>query len=156
MLWKSGVSEVYVEKKGKASMNSVAPRFDELDLRRRELGLSYSILAELSGVSKPAIQRILTGKVPAPALTSVAAVAQALGMGGLRFLEDGSIKFDPSTNAQSLREQQAWKKARKLVGLVQDTSVLGSQAVNEADYQAMVERMYHQLLAGSSRRLWSC
>jgi transcriptional regulator with XRE-family HTH domain len=136
-------------------MNSVMPRFGDLDARRRELGISYSILAELSGVSKPAIQRMLTGKVDGPTLTSVTAVAQALGMGGLRFLEDGSIQFDASADAQTLCEQQAWKKARRLVGLVQDNAGPEGQAVDEADYQAMVERMHHQLLTGSRRRLWS-
>jgi hypothetical protein len=70
-------------------------------------------------------------------------------------LEDGSIKFDASLRVHDVREQQAWKKARKLVGMVQGTSALEGQAVSEAAYQAMVERTYHELLAGSNHRLWS-
>ncbi len=137
-----------------SGMSSVTQRFDDLDVRRRELGISYSILAQLSGVSKPAIQRLLTNKVDAPGLTNVTAVARVLGMAGIRFLADGSIQFDSSADAQTLREQQAWKKARKLVGMDQDARAFDAQTGNEADYHAMLERMYDELLAGSPRRLW--
>jgi transcriptional regulator with XRE-family HTH domain len=136
-------------------MNAFTTQFGALDLRRRELGISYSALADLSGVSQPALQRLLTGKVEAPALTSVAAVARVLGMGAIRFLDDGSIKFDPAMSAQALRERQARKKAAWLVGMVQGTSALEGQAVSDAEYQAMVESTYHELLAGSDHRLWS-
>jgi transcriptional regulator with XRE-family HTH domain len=136
-------------------MNALTTQFGALDLRRRELGISYSALADLSGVSQPALQRLLTGKVEAPALTSVAAVARVLGMGTIRILDDGSIKFDPAVSAQALRERQARKKAAWLVGMVQGTSALEGQAVSNAEYQAMVESTYHELLAGSNHRLWS-
>ena len=39
--------------------------------------------------------------------------------------------------------------------MVQATSALEGQAVGEQAYQAMVERTYHELLAGSNHRLWS-
>jgi hypothetical protein len=136
-------------------MNTVRMQFFDLDSRRRELGIPYRVLSELSGVSQPVIQRLLTGKLEAPRLPSVLAVARVLGLGILRILEDGSIKFDSSVNAQTLREQQARKKAKKLVGMVQGTSALEGQAVGEADYQAMVEHTDHDLLAGSNHRLWS-
>jgi transcriptional regulator with XRE-family HTH domain len=136
-------------------MSSVMPWFDVLALRRRELGISYSVLARLSGVSKPAIQRLLTGKVGAPGLSNVTAVALALGMEGIRFRTDGSIQFDSSADVQTLREEQALKKAQKMVAMDRDRRVLDAQKVGEAEYRAMVERMYGELLTGSSRRLWS-
>jgi transcriptional regulator with XRE-family HTH domain len=137
-------------------MTTITTRFSTLDSRRRELGISYSALAALSGVSQPALQRLLTGKVEAPALTSVEAVARVLGFGAVRFLEDGSIDFEPSSSAETLRRSQAWRKAGKLVGMVQGTTALEGQDVGEADHQAMVVRTYHELLAGSNQRLWSC
>ena len=88
-------------------------------------------------------------------MTSIAAVARVLGMGAIRFLDDGSIKFDPAMSTQALRERQARKKAEWLVGMVQGTSALEGQAVSDAEYQAMVESTYHELLAGSDHRLWS-
>jgi hypothetical protein len=129
--------------------------YRELDSRRRELGIPYSALSERSGVSQPVVQRLLTGKLHAPRFQSVIAVARALGLRGLEILQDGSIRFDPSASAHDFRQQQAWKKARKLVGMVQGTSALEGQAVNATDYQEMVDRTYHELLAGSNHRLWS-
>ena len=95
-------------------MARATTQYYELDSRRRELGIPYIALSERSGVSLPVVQRLLGGKLHAPRFTSVIAVAQALGLNGLRILEDGSIKFDPSLPAQDFRQQQAWKKARKL------------------------------------------
>jgi len=136
-------------------MDTTLKPYSDLDARRRELGIPYSALAELSRVSQPVVQRLLAGKLHAPRFQSVIAVAQALGLRGLRILDDGSIKFEAGLRAQELREQQARKKARKLVGMVQGTSALECQAVSGATYQAMVERTYHELLAGSNHRLWS-
>jgi transcriptional regulator with XRE-family HTH domain len=137
-------------------MSTVTRRFSSLDTRRREIGISYSALAALSGVSQPALQRLLTGKVEAPALTSVEAVARVLGFGAVRFLENGSIDFEPSLSAETVRKSQAWRKAGKIVRGVQPTPALEGQKIGEADYHAMVERTYHELLAGSNHRLWSC
>jgi len=147
-------SLLIAERSGGLAVNAMKTRYEDLNARRRELGISYSALAGLSGVSQPAIQRLLTGKLEAPALTSVAAVARALGMGAVRFLDDGSIKFDPTASAEAVREIQARKQAARLVG-VQGTSALEGQAVSEAEYHAMLEGMYQKLLAGSNLRLWS-
>jgi transcriptional regulator with XRE-family HTH domain len=130
-------------------------QFRDLDSRRRELGIPYSALAEMSGVSQPVIQRLLSGKLEAPRFPSVVAVARALGLHELQFLGDGSIKFHSKVDAQTYRAQQARKKARMLVGMVQGTSALEGQAVSQSDYESMVERTYHELLAGSNHRLWS-
>ncbi len=35
-------------------MNAINTSYDALDLRRRKLGISFSAVAELSGVSQPA------------------------------------------------------------------------------------------------------
>jgi transcriptional regulator with XRE-family HTH domain len=137
-------------------MTTVTTRFNTLDSRRRELGISYSALAALSGVSQPALQRLLTGKVEAPALTSVEAVARVLGIGAVRFLENGSIDFEPRSSAEALRKCQAWRKAGQLVGLAQGATATEGQEVEDVDYQAMVVRTYHELLSGSNQRLWSC
>ena len=136
-------------------MNANTTQFDELNARRREAGLSFSSLAELSGVSQPALQRLLGGKVDAPGLTSVASIARVLGIDAIRLLDDGSLKFDSSMSVQMLRERQARKKAVRLVGMVQGTSALEGQAVSDADFEEMVERTYHELLGGSNHRLWS-
>ncbi|MEO8493976.1 MAG: hypothetical protein ABI614_02825, partial [Planctomycetota bacterium] len=76
----------------------------------------------------------------------VVAIADALGM---------SPVMNAAKSEDDLREEQAEKKARQLIGMVQSTCGLESQAVSEEEFEAMVRRTVHQLLAESSRRLWA-
>jgi hypothetical protein len=136
-------------------MKRLAVHYRDLDLRRRELGMSYRVLAELSGASLPAVQRLLSARVQDPSFPVVMAVVKALGGGTPRILPDGSCTFEFPVSAQKIREQRATEKARKLVSLVQGTSALEAQAVRKSDYVQMIDRTRHDLLAGSSQRLWS-
>ena len=120
--------------------------FEKLEVRRRELGISQSALAERSGVSLPTVQRILTGHSPAASFESTVAIAQALGM---------QLDVVPIFPAKELLEQQARKKAERLVGLVQGTSALEAPAVSPRHLGQMVTKTVQELLAGSRRRLWA-
>ncbi len=117
-----------------------------LDERRRELGLSYELIARRSGVSRPTVQRILSGRHAAASFANIVAIAESLGLG---------LRFDFILDARELKPQQAERKAKKLVALVQGTSGLEGQAVDEKAIESMVEQTTHELLAGSTRRLWS-
>lgn len=116
-----------------------------LNDRRRSLGLSHAALAEHSGVSEPTVKRVLGGRAGEASFANVLAVAGALGV---------SLEFRESDVDDVLREQ-ALVKAKRLAKLVQGTSALESQAVDPATYQRLVDSTYHELLAGSRRRLWS-
>ena len=117
-----------------------------LDDRRRELGLSYELLSKRSGVSRPTVQRILSGHHAAASFANIVAIARSLGLG---------IRFDSTVDAHDLEREQAERKAKKLVALVQGTSGLEGQAVDQKALQSMVEQTTHELLAGSKRKLWS-
>ncbi len=127
-------------------MTNRLPLFEKLESRRRELGLSQSALAERCGVSLPTIQRILTGHSPAASFETTVVIAQTMGM-----------QFDvvPIFPAQEILEQQARKKAERLVGMVQGTSALEAQAVSSRHLGQMIKKTIHELLAGSRRRLWA-
>jgi transcriptional regulator with XRE-family HTH domain len=118
----------------------------DLDKRRRDLGMSYELLAKRSGVSRPTVQRILSGRQVAASFVNVMAIGHALGL---------DIQFDIKVDASKLKRQQAHRKAKKLVSLVQGTSGLEGQAVDEKAIESMIEQTTHELLAGSMRRLWS-
>ena len=120
--------------------------FDDLSRRRKDLGISFEALAKRSGVSMPTVVRILSGKNPHASFANVAAIADALGM---------TVSLRSTVSAQAIREHQAETKARKLVGMVQGTSGLESQAVDAEQIDAMTRQTLHELLAGSSRVLWS-
>jgi hypothetical protein len=136
-------------------MKTSNSQYRDLSIRRRELGIPYSALSQISGVSQPSVQRLLSGRLRAPRFDSVIAVARALELDRMRILEDGSLKFEPTSTAQQVREKQARRKAELLVGMVQGTSALEGQAVSDAAIRAMVDSTFHKLLAGSNHRLWS-
>ena len=117
-----------------------------LDERRRELGLSYELLSKRCGVSRPTLQRILSGRHDAASFANVVAIAESLGL---------ALRFDSKIDTRDLKREQAERKAKKLVALVQGTSALEGQAVDEKQVKSMVEQTTHELLAGSKRRLWS-
>jgi len=116
-----------------------------LDRRRRELGLTFAALSSRSGVSEPTVKRILGGRLGEASFTHVVAIARALG---------SPISADPQDVDEMVREQ-ARRKAEGIARLVQGTSALEAQAVDDAEYRRLVDRSYHELLAGSRRRLWA-
>lgn len=118
----------------------------DLDRRRKALGMSLRALAARSSVSEPTVKRMLGGKLEQASLANVRAVAEALGM---------QLSVTPESDAVSFAETAAEEKARWIVQMVQGTSALESQAVSQAEIEAMVRRTVHELMAGSPRKLWS-
>ena len=121
------------------------PIFQLLDQRRRELEMTYAILAKRSCVSVPTVCRILSGSDPGASFANVQAVAEAQGMG---------VSLTSESNPEEFRFQQAQRKARRLVGIVQGTAGLEGQAVDADAVERMRNRTVHELLAGSPRKLW--
>lgn len=118
-----------------------------LDARRRELGMSIAVLAKRSGVSKPTVQRILSGKRQSASFHHVVALAQALGM---------AVDMAPRTSAGEFRRENALRKAQRLVSVVQGTSAMEGQAITAAgELSDLVDRATDALLGGSRRRLWT-
>ena len=74
------------------------------------------------------------------------AIAESLGLG---------LRFDSMVEPRKLKRDQAERKAKKLVALVQGTSGLEGQAVDSKAIESMVKQTTHELLAGSKRKLWS-
>jgi transcriptional regulator with XRE-family HTH domain len=116
-----------------------------LDHRRRELGMSHAALAQRCGVSEPTVKRILGGRALGASFGNVAAIAAALGM-PLGFAE---------SDAAEIRRTQARKKAEHVARMVQGTSGLESQGLDAREFERLVEQTYHELMAGSGRKLWA-
>jgi transcriptional regulator with XRE-family HTH domain len=127
-------------------MSSDVRLLKDLDKRRRDLGLSYELLSKRCGVSRPTVQRILSGHHVAASFANIMAIAESLGFG---------LRFDSKVDTRKLKREQAERKAKKLVALVQGTSGLEGQAVDEKTVESMVEQTTHELLAGSKRKPWS-
>lgn len=131
---------------GQERMQEVATLLKALEHRRRELGISLDLLAERSGVSRLTVYRILTGRHAGASLFNILAIADSLGL---------ALRIDSEVAPQELKQEQAERKAKRLVSLVQGTSGLEGQAVDRQTIATMVERTTHELLTGPSRKLWS-
>jgi len=118
--------------------------FKEFEKRRGELGMSRTVLAKRSRVSLPTVNRILTGQHTAASFSNVAAIAETLGM---------EITAKAKTRSYDFRQQQAMRKARQLVRLVQGTSALEGQGLDDQELEEMIGRTSKELFL-SNRKLW--
>ncbi|MCA9274968.1 MAG: helix-turn-helix domain-containing protein [Phycisphaerales bacterium] len=116
-----------------------------LRARRRELGMTFEILADRSGVSVSTLKRMLASTASDASMSDTLAVAQALGV----------TLSARMPSAEEFREEQAHAKARKLVRMVQGTSALESQGVDDDHIRRMIERTVRDLLNGPRRKLWA-
>jgi len=116
---------------------------DRLHRQFKASGMTYPVLADRSGVPIATLKRIFANNSTKASLVHVLAIADALGF---------SLDLNETTN---VRKNQARKKARRIVGIVQGTSALESQGLDEEQIKGMIERTMHELLAGSNRKLWS-
>lgn len=106
-------------------------------------GMTYPVLANRSGVPIATLKRIFADNSAKASLSNVLAIAEALGM---------SMSVSETVD---VRMNQALKKAHRVVGMVQGTSALESQGLDEEQIKRMIERTVHELLAGSNRKLWA-
>jgi transcriptional regulator with XRE-family HTH domain len=117
---------------------------EKLASRRRQLRMSYSVLAKRSGVSMPTVVRLLSGRNPQSSFGNVLAIAEALGI---------AFRFE-AVPLEEFLERQAKQKAEKLVGMVQGNLALEEQAVDVKTIARMKRKTVLELLAGSAQRLW--
>jgi len=119
---------------------------EKLKLRRQELGMTFEALSKRSEVPVSTLKAIFKKGVEHATFANVAAIADALGL---------DIDLANEVDSYELLHQQAVKKARELVGMVQGTSGLESQAVGQNQIEKMILQLVHQLMAGSRRKLWA-
>ena len=118
----------------------------KLDKRRQELGMTFEALSKRSEVPVSTLKAIFKKGVEHATFANVVAIAEALGV---------DIEFANEMDSYELLHQQAVKKARELVGMVQGTSGLESQAVGQNQIDMMIQQLVHKLMAGSPRKLWA-
>lgn len=117
-----------------------------LERRRRRLGMSRGIVARRSGVSLSTVNRVLSGECDGASVANLCAIANALGV---------ALKWEEQLDPVAFQEQEAEKKARRLVGMVQGTMGLESQGVSRQAREQMIRATFHRLMAGPRRRLWA-
>jgi transcriptional regulator with XRE-family HTH domain len=124
---------------------------NQLQFRRHRLGMSKSAVAKRARVAPATVERILAGKEESPRISNLGAIAAALGV---QVNLGATTSVTELQSAHEFRRAQAVKKASRIVGLVQGTMGLESQAVEQGTLNDMLEQTVSELLAGPPRRLW--
>ena len=122
-----------------------------LEERRRALGMPWDALGARSGVSRATVIRLLKEHQTGASFQHVIAVAEALGV---RVEFDGIALQSKPIGVKDFIDQQASRQARKLVGMVQGTMGLESQALANKAAAPLIKRTKRKLLAGSKKKLW--
>ena len=119
----------------------------DLDARRRKLGMTFRALSEISGVPMPTVQRILISKdsIEHASYMNLVKIARALGV---------KIEFISDVDAQTMRREQAFKKAQWLVELATGSSSFEGQIINDETKARFIEQVAHKLLQ-SKTKLWA-
>ena len=119
--------------------------------------MTVEILVKKSGVSRATLYRLLQGVQDTPAIHKVAAVAEALGVKAtfapVATAYQVKVVFS-AADVDKLLKQQAKRQAKRLVGMVQGTMGLESQAVKMEQAARMIETTYIRLMSGPKKRLW--
>ncbi len=124
---------------------------NQLEFRRHRLGMSKSAVAKRARVALATVERILSGREESPRISNLGAIAAALGV---QVNLGATTSVTELKSAHEFRREQAVKKASRIVGLVQGTMGLESQAVEQGTLNDMLEQTVSELLAGPPRRLW--
>ena len=118
----------------------------QLNNRRKQLGMTFEALAKRSGVSVATVKRVLTQGSEQTAFGTVESIARSLGC---------QLSLNAEVSPQQYRSQHARKKAVRLMRQLQGTSALEGQAVSDSLYQELTEQTVHELMAASGRKLWA-
>ncbi|KIM06860.1 MAG: hypothetical protein KU38_11745 [Sulfurovum sp. FS08-3] len=113
--------------------------------RKELLGLTIDNIAKLSGLGNRTVTRFFTGED-----VKLSTVEKITNLLGLDFAGNEMIDID------ILREQRATQKALYIVSLVQDTSALEKQGLDDAGLNLLIKETKEQFLHGEyHRNLWA-
>ena len=127
-------------------MSPVQDMMSRLNSRRKELGMSYSVVARRADVSQRTVQRLLSGEADDVRLGTLAAIADVL---------EAKIEIRCPCGSRTIRRRQARRKAEELVALAQGSAALEGQAVRKKELDKLTGDLTDEIAVGSDLRLWS-
>lgn len=117
---------------------------DKIKTRQQELGIKIENISILSQVKEKTIQSFFDGKDIKE--TELIKITTLLGL---------DIFGNEVISIQELKKQRAKEKALYIVSLVQDTSSLENQGVDEKHIELLLEDVKEQFLTGEyQNNLW--
>ena len=116
----------------------------KIEARRKKLNITIVNLSKLSGLGVRTVNRFLVGKD-----VKLSTVERITNLLGLDFAGNETVTF------QELQKRRAKEKALFMVSLVQGTSSLEMQGLEDDSIKKMLLNMEKEFLIGSYRnRLW--
>ena len=116
----------------------------KIEARRKKLNITIVNLSKLSGLGVRTVNRFLVGKD-----VKLSTVERITNLLGLDFAGNETVTF------QELQKKRAKEKALFLVSLVQGTSSLEMQGLEDDSIKKMLLNMEKEFLIGNYRnRLW--
>ena len=116
----------------------------ELNTKRRKLAMPVRALSVRSGVSTATINRILHCK-ETPSFGVIIALANSLGI---------SLEIKDVKSPADMRLEAAYEIAHRTVSMVQGSSALEVQSVDESTQKLAEQEIVTSLLAKAKRNLW--
>ncbi len=116
----------------------------KIEARRKKLNITIVNLSKLSGLGTRTVNRFLAGKD-----VKLSTVEQITNLLGLDFAGNEVVAFN------DLQRRRAKEKALFMVSLVQGTSSLEMQGLEDESIRKMLLKMEKEFLTGSYRnKLW--
>jgi transcriptional regulator with XRE-family HTH domain len=117
---------------------------ERIKLRKIELGMTLNNIAKLSKLGNRTVTRFFNGQD-----VKLSTLEKITHLMGLDFA--GNIIFDISI----LKENRAKEKASYIVSLVQDTSSLENQGLDNSEIEKLIDDTKRQFLTGKyQKNLW--
>ena len=114
--------------------------------RKQELGLSIENLAKLSNLNKITVSLFLENDNNFLSVNHLQKIAECLGL---------DLAGNESISISELRQKRAREKATYIVSLVQGTSILEMQGLNNMFIDSLIYQTEKQFLYGEYQdRLW--
>jgi len=118
---------------------------EKVKTRKEQIGLSIDNISKLSHLGNRTVTRFLSGED-----VKLSTVEKVTNLLGLDFAGNEVI------NIEALRDKRASEKALYIVSLVQDTSALEMQGLENNDINILLEETKQQFLTGEYKKnLWA-
>lgn len=118
---------------------------ERISQRRKKVGISLDNVSKLSNLGSRTVNRFFAGEDVK--LSTVESITNVLG---LDFAGNEILTID------ELKEKRAKEKALYIVGLVQDTSALEMQGLENNELNILIEQTKQEFLIGSYKKtLWA-
>ncbi len=118
---------------------------ERVKTRKEQIGLTLDNISKLSHLGNRTVTRFFSGEDVK--LSTLEKITEIMGL---------DFAGNETVNIETLKEQRAKEKAMYIVSLVQDTSALEMQGLEDEALQSLIQDTKEQFLTGAyQKNLWA-